>query len=150
MQRGFSLIEMLIVILIVIILSGAVLYNIPASLARFEVRGAAEALAADIRWLQQVSINSANTSEQITLIPELVMRQTPPYGYIIIRDSSVIRSYEFPLTVRSGLNERRLAFATNGRPADGAQLTFTLYSTKAQGVSAKVIVEMITGRVRIE
>lgn len=151
MQRGFSLVEILIVVAMLGVLAGGVVINIPASLARFEVKGTAQVLAADIRWLQQVTINSANIPDKIVIIPELIMRQTEPYGYSVIgENSAAIRSYVFPKTVIIGSNAHSLMFKTNGRPAVGADLTFILVSTRDKSVSAKVIVEMITGRVRIE
>jgi prepilin-type N-terminal cleavage/methylation domain-containing protein len=150
MQRGVSLVEILLVLAIFSLLAAAAV-NIPVSMAWFEVRGAAQVLASDISWLQQVTINSVSTEDKVVAIPELIMRQTAPYGYSIIdQNSHSIRYYNFPSSVIIGSNAYHLAFKTSGRPAVGSDLTFILKSTRDQRISRKVIVEMITGRVRIE
>ena len=149
-QGGFSLVEVLIVLSVLTILTGTVAGNLFSGMALFEVTGAAEVLASDIRWLQQVTINSVNSADEIVVIPELIMQQTAPFGYIIVGQNAVIRAYQFPATVKLSNDARHLAFKTSGRPADGAQLTFALCSTRDSRITKKVIVEMITGRVRIE
>ena len=62
-KKGFTLVEMMVILFIIIILSIIVLPNLKPSKARLALERSAVKLAQDIRWAQQLAM-SARDSEQ--------------------------------------------------------------------------------------
>lgn len=148
MQRGFTFIELIIVIAIISIVAAMAVPALGNSLARQDLDNTARELAADLRWLQQLSINSAGG-----LTPSLNYFRAPSPSYRIKIDGQYIKTVVFPPTVTLGVEEPFvMQFKVDGTPTDQSQnvLTVTLRSIKAGVGSRQVIVQAATGRVRVE
>jgi prepilin-type N-terminal cleavage/methylation domain-containing protein len=85
MQRGFMLIELVLVIAIIAIAAALVFPQIGDWIAAYDLNIAARQLAADLRLLQQLSINSDG------VFPILHLRVTSPYGYYTDLRTKVIQ-----------------------------------------------------------
>lgn len=148
MQRGFTLAELIVVLGVIAVIAGMALPKISDWQADQELNAAAREMAADIRLLQQMTVNSGG------VIPSMYLYTTPPYGYYTYRNLTVINPVNrFPATVKfSGATSGSITFSVNGRPVTGTGYlsTITLSRADGKGTSRQVIIEAITGRVRIQ
>lgn len=142
MQRGMTLIELIICIGVFGIIASTAIPKLGHSLAKQELDGASRQLAADIRWLQQLSINAGSG----TVSYRMLFNNSEPYGYYVTASTQVIKSFTFPLSVRLPGSATQIGFGLSGAPS-GAQ-TVSLQSTKLK-TWKYVILAPVTGRVRI-
>jgi prepilin-type N-terminal cleavage/methylation domain-containing protein len=143
MQRGFTIIELLICMAVLGLIVSMAALTLQPSLAQQELESTARQLAADIRLLQQLSINSGANSVAYALL----FTQTSPYGYYITANTQMIKHTVFPKSVRLSGNCTLIFFNSNGTPVMGAQ-TISLYSTTLKTLRY-VMLAPVTGRVRI-
>lgn len=146
-RNGFSLIELLLVLLLIGILLAVAIPLGERSVARFNLTSAARQMAADIRMHQQVAISSEDdlSTYQIIFDPS-------KHRYQLQKNTLIMKTINLPGTVHitntnfPGQNNR-LRFSIQGRPIDGGG-TITLLD-QVTGELYYVIVAAITGRVRI-
>jgi prepilin-type N-terminal cleavage/methylation domain-containing protein len=146
-RHGFSLIELMLVLLLMGILLAVAVPLGERSVARFNLTGAARQMAADIRMHQQVAISSEDdlSTYQIIFDPS-------KHRYQLQKNTLIMKTINLPGTVHitntnfPGQNNR-LRFSIQGRPIDGGG-TITLLD-QVTGELYYVIVAAITGRVRI-
>ncbi len=143
MQRGSTIIELLICIAVLGLIFSMAALTLQQSLAQQEIENTARQLVADIRLLQQFSVNSG-----VDLVAYvLIFNNAEPYGYYITANTQVIKHVIFPKSVRLSGHSSRIFFNINGTPVMGAQ-TISLYSTTLKKLKY-VILAPVTGRVRI-
>lgn len=143
MQRGVTLIELLICIAILSILAGIAVPRLGQSLEKQELEISARQLAADIRWLQQISINAdVNTTAYA-----MFFYNTTPYGYYVTTNTQRIKNIILPISVSLPGSHPYISFASSGAPITGSQ-SISLYSKKLKKWKY-VILAPVTGRVRI-
>ncbi|MBP2641593.1 MAG: hypothetical protein H6Q66_2544 [Firmicutes bacterium] len=146
MQRGFIMIEMLAVMTVIFILSAVTVPMITKTLARQDIDGAARNLAADIRWIQQISINGGVGAGATVYV--LMFNNADHENYYITANGQTIKAVQLPGSVRLGNAPSQIMFNPNtGFPSTGAQ------SIKLQSLVLNnckyVILAPAIGRVRI-
>ncbi len=142
MQRGMTLLEVVICIGILAILCSTALPTLGQSLASLELEGASLQLVGDIRWLQQLSSNASSSASYL-----LLFNPSEPSGYYVTENTKIVKRYTFPASVRFPSTYSPIAFSTSGAPLMGAQ-TIALHSAKLQKWKY-VILAPVSGRVRI-
>lgn len=140
MQRGFTLIELLAVILIFITVAAIAVPKIGDWLADADLDIAARELTADIRLLQQMTVNSGGT------IPVMKFHQAAPYGYYTMLSPDGNKpARTFPSTVKMG-RAADLSFSVNGFPTSPR----TINIMKADNSAVRSVIIDAVGRVRIQ
>lgn len=147
MQRGFTLIEVIIVIAIIMIVAALAVPRIEATLAQRDLDNSARMLEADLRWLQQTCINTTpDTSAPIMKFQKTTM----PNGYYITVGLTTTKSVTLPSDVVLSGTPTTLTFSMNGTPiTDSTVLPTTLLITSTKTTSKKYIMVSTTGRIRI-
>ncbi|MEG6584046.1 pilus assembly FimT family protein [Dendrosporobacter sp. 1207_IL3150] len=147
-QKGFTAIEVLIVIAILGLVAGIAVPRINHSMALIELDNAARELAADLRWLQQNSVNATAGSSSLGIssdpIASLYFYTSSPYGYYITKNAVTIKKKIFPTTVEVVGFYNKISFGTNGYI-----VTPVTINLRSGSVYKKVIVDAV-GRIRIE
>lgn len=143
MQRGLTLIELVICIGIIGIIACMAFPALGQSLAKQELESTSVQLAADIRWLQQLSINAGSGTVSYIML----FKHSEPYGYDITANTQVIKHFTFPDSVKLPGFYSPIGFGLSGAPLIGAQ-TISLQSNRLK-IWRYVILAPVTGRVRI-
>lgn len=141
-QRGVTFIELVICLGILGLLASRALLTIGETLAKQELDSAARQLVAEIRLLQQLSLNAGSGAVQTILH----FNANEPCGYYVTANTEVTKRFTFPTSVRLPYPYMPIAFGLSGAPS-GAQ-TIGLQSQKL-GTWKYVILAPVTGRVRI-
>ena len=147
MQRvrgGFSLLELLLVMAMISMICGVGFLRLGDSLAEYELSAAALELAADLRWVQQVSVNSPSSAGGPFYL--LTFRHADLSGYSISASTVSVKQATFPASVRLANFPLKISFNSNGNP-DNPQ-TIALKSLRL-AKKRYVIIAAVTGRVRI-
>lgn len=142
-QRGATFLELVICIGLLGMLSSGIILTIGPSLASQELLSSSLQLVADIRWLQQRTINEGGG----TVSYALLFNHAEPYGYYVTANGQTMKSVNFPSSVRLSGSYSPIGFSLSGAPVIGAQ------SIGLQSIKLKtwkyVILAPVTGRVRI-
>lgn len=143
-QSGFTCIEMLMVIAIVALVAALATPKLGDSVARRELDSAARQLAADLRWMQQLTVNSGSEA-----IPRMVFASAEPYQYSVMVSSHSVKFVRLPVSV--SVVNAVVSFNVNGLPLlpHGMGTTIRLNSRQITGLSKQVIIDSV-GRIRIE
>lgn len=141
-QRGVTLLEVIICIGIVGIIAGGGMLTLGSSLANQELVSSSLQLTADIRWLQQISMNGGSEVSYL-----LLFQHAAPYGYYVTANSQTVKRVSFPASVRLSGSYSPIGFSPSGAPVIGAQ-SIGLQSSKLK-TWKYVILAPVTGRVRI-
>jgi prepilin-type N-terminal cleavage/methylation domain-containing protein len=147
LQRGFIFIEVLLVITVIGILATMAVPGLGRILADRELDGAARILASDLRYLQQLCMNTSPDDS----FSQMIFRKAPPYGYIIAKGGKALKIVSFPNSVRLAWSPSTMTFGLRGdpvndnRPAIPAKITLM----SQRGNKFKYINIATTGRVRI-
>lgn len=149
-QTGGMLLELLLVIAVLVLLASAALPWYHSNAGRRDLDAAARQLAADMRWMQQTSINSIAGSAEIGLPvdphPSLKFYPTAPYGYFIMVGGVTVKKHFFPSTVQVYGSHPVISFGINGYLNRLYGLEISLLHDKQ---IKKVIVDA-AGRIRID
>jgi len=141
-QRGVTLLELMICVGVLSIIASTAIPKLGQSLAKHELESSSLQLAADIRWLQQLSINAGSGTVSYILL----FSYSEPYGYYVTANTQVIKSFTFPASVRLPGVYSHIGFGLSGAPS-GAQ-TISLQSNTLK-TWKYIILAPVTGRVRI-
>lgn len=142
-QQGVTFLELVICLGILSIIGSSSLFSLGQSLRKQELESASLLLAADLRWLQQLSINERSIATAYLL----VFKQTRPYGYDITANTQTVKTVLFPRSVTLHVPYPRISFGRSGAPLLGAQ-TISLESGKLHSWKY-VILAPVTGRIRL-
>ena len=154
MQRGYILVELLIILAITSMVAGMAMLSMKGlnnTLYEIELDGAAHTLAADIRWLQQASINAGKAHGYIMQFQPF----SKPHYYSITDSGNEYKRFyftgdfkniEFVVAPDSG----GLTFNSEGAPlSSGYQIT--LRHTKANPVRTRELTILpVTGRILLK
>ncbi|MDD4600415.1 hypothetical protein SDC9_05989 [bioreactor metagenome] len=143
MQRGFTVIEIIIVIAILGVFAGLALPAVNNMIAKQNLDTSAQILASDLRWVQQLCINTT---------PDTLFPQIKPLSnkYIVKKGSNVIKTVNLPdgITI-SG--PQTLTFSINGTPlTDNQPLPATLLLTSKNTTNIRHVIISTVGRIRVE
>lgn len=142
MQRGFSIIEIVIVLSIAAILAAIAVLRTADSVSARELEDAAQQLAGDIRWTQQETVN--RTAGMPT--PVITFYAS---GYSIEAGlGNRLKPFtQFPASVQLVGTPYPLTFTLEGKPAIG--ITLSLQQKSRPFRFRYIIVLQTTGRVRV-
>ena len=143
-QRGYTLLELVVVIAVIGIIAAMALPKISDWQADQDLNAAARELAADIRLLQQLTVNSVGSGT-----PQMLFL---PSGYsTTVSPISINRTFPTTVVVESADQQPALTFsATDGSPTGGGRTIVLKRTNTNTNISRKVIIQTMTGRVRIE
>ena len=85
-KRGFTLIEIVVSLVITVIVAAMAMNALSGSTASRDLDNAAIQLEQDLRWMQQVAINSDKNK-----LPIMTFFNTAPFGYIIQTGAKTIK-----------------------------------------------------------
>ena len=144
LRGGFSLLELLVVTAMISMICAMGLLRLGNCLATAELSAAALELAADLRWMQQASVNSPVGAGGPFY--SITFNQASSGGYVVKAGLNVHKRVVFPESVRLANLPQAISFTMVGSP------------TRAQSIALKslrtnevryVIVAAVTGRVRL-
>jgi len=148
-QSGFSLIEVMIVIVITGVIIAVVLPDFNKIIGRYTLECATRELAAEIRILQQNAIKneSAGFYMQFNDVMDSYCLINTDIGVDPYKTTKLPTGVDLTHTSFKQTNQNRLLFAANGNPYNGFGGHITLRD-RATGVSRYVIIDSV-GRVRV-
>jgi prepilin-type N-terminal cleavage/methylation domain-containing protein len=142
MQRGFSFIELVVVLAVLAILTAVAVPRTGDSITARELEDAALQLASDIRWIQQEAVN--RTADMAS--PVITFYST---GYSIEAGlGNRLKPFtRFPASVQLVGTTDPISFKLDGKPVVGA--TIALQRKSKPALFRYVIVLQTTGRIRV-
>ena len=143
-RGGFSLLELLVVTAMISMICAMGLLRLGDSLAAAELSAAALELAADLRWMQQASVNSPVGAGGPFY--SLAFNQATGAGYVVKAGLNVYKRGAFPDSVRLANMPAAVSFSAAGSPTHAQ--TIALKSLRTNRVRY-VIIAAVTGRVRL-
>ena len=143
-RGGFSLLELLVVTAMISMICAMGLLRLGDSLAAAELSAAALELAADLRWMQQASVNSPVGAGGPFY--SLSFNQATGAGYVVKAGLNVYKRGAFPDSVRLANLPQVVSFTGFGSPTHAQ--TIALKSLRTNRVRY-VIIAAVTGRVRL-
>lgn len=143
-RGGFGLLELLVVTAMISMICGMGFLRLGDSLAEYELSATALELAADLRWLQQVSVNSPESAGGPFYL--LVFDNGSGGGYRVSAAAKSVKREIFPASVRLANSPASVSFNPSGNPSN-AQVV-ALRSLRLRK-NIYVIIAAVSGRVRI-
>lgn len=145
-EKGFTLVEVLISIVILGVVIGVTTPSLARSLAKRKLSTAATQLKADIRYTRQIAITERRARAIKFYVYE---RSSEPNVYEIFRNADPLKKVHLPENIKliyCNFAADRLTFTNQGNPQQGGTITLeNQYCDKLY-----VITLPITGRVRID
>ena len=143
-RGGFSLLELLVVTAMISMICAMGLLRLGDSLAAAELSAATLELAADLRWMQQASVNSPVGAGGPFY--SLTFNQATGAGYVVKAGLNVYKRGAFPDSVRLANLPQAVSFTAFGSPTSAQSIA--LKSLRTNRVRY-VIIAAVTGRVRL-
>ncbi len=143
-RGGFSLLELLIVTLMISMICGRGVLRLGDTLAGYELSAAALELAADLRWMQQASVNSPIGAGGPFY--SMVFSQATNAGYYVKAGVQICKRSVLPASLRFVSLPPNIYFAETGSPANPQSIA--IRNTKLNK-TRYVIIAAVTGRVRV-
>ena len=143
-RGGFSLLELLLVVAVLSMICGMGVMRLGESLAEQDLSAAALELAADLRWMQQVSVNSPVGAGGPFY--SMVFDHATGDSYRVKAGLQVVKRTTLPASVRFANLPPEVTFSFTGAPSSGQ--TMMLGSSRLNK-SRYVILAAVTGRVRV-
>lgn len=141
---GFSLLELLVVTAMISMICGMGMMRLGESVAEYELSAAALELAADLRWMQQMAVNSPASSGGPFYL--MIIDHSTCARYQIAAATKTLKWTRLPDSVRLADVQEKIMFNSNGSPYKAR--SFVLQSLRLKK-NRYVIVAAVTGRVRI-
>lgn len=143
-RGGFSLMELLVVISMIAMICAMGMVRLGDALAGYELSAAELELASDLRWLQQMSVNSPVSAGGS--VYTMVFNKETKAGYVVKNGIYSCKRGSLPDSVRFANRPSDIWFSETGGPS--APQSIALLSTKLNKTRF-VIVAAVTGRVRV-
>ena len=143
-RSGFSLLELLIVTALISMFCGMSMMRLGEGLAEQELSAAALEMAADLRWMQQVSTNSPASAGGPFFT--MVFEDAGGGSYSARSGVQIAKRVFLPASVRFGNSPPQLSFSPTGSPSSGRTI---MLQSRRLGKVRYVIVAAVTGRVRV-
>lgn len=143
-NRGFSLLELLLVVAILSIVAALAIPRFTNANAQRDLDNAARQLVVDLRWTSQMAVNSVESVKVIFV-------NTAPYGYRVVRGASetVIKpTQSLPASVAIASAVGTISYDVFGKPTGSADVSILLQNTSGQ--TRTVSIDYLTGRVRMQ
>lgn len=143
-NKGFSLLELLLVVAVLGILAAIAVPRFSSADAQRDLDNAARQLVVDLRWTSQMAVNSVETVK-------VVFVNVSPFGYRVVQGAAetVIKpTQSFPATVSFSAVVSPVSFDVYGKPTGAADVAITLQNTAGQ--TRTVNIDYLTGRVRMQ
>lgn len=127
-RQGFTIIEMLAVIMVVGILAATLVPSILNYLPTVKLNGSSRNLTTDLRNAQEQAITSQN-QYLVRFVPSNI---PPSYSLIQIKDGveTVIRQEQLPsdetLTLEGSITNNQIVFSPDGGPSSSGNITISL------------------------
>lgn len=142
-RSGFSLLELLLVTSMISMICGLGIMRLGNALAGFELSASALELATDLRWMQQISVNSPVSAGGPFY--SMVFNQATG-SYHVKAGTQICKRAYLPASVRFATLPASLYFSENGNPS--AAQTIVLQNSKL-GKNLYVVIAAVSGRVRV-
>jgi prepilin-type N-terminal cleavage/methylation domain-containing protein len=144
--RGFTLLELTLVILILGVFLSLLVPQLKVPYGHYNLESAAYRMAGDIRYFAQQTINAQSDTDTYK-----VNFDTSNDRYLFQKNTDVIKSITLPVSTDLeyvNFNKNTLSFKINGAPSPlGGTVTLR---DRCSGDFLYVIVAGITGRVRVD
>lgn len=145
-SAGFTLVELLVVVLIIGILGALTLPRFGTSLSRYQLDTTARLLAADIRDVQEIVLNKENNEEyRFHFYAE---RYTVNCGPHILKTVRLPGNLYITASVFGSSGERVYFNSGSVAPQPGGGTV--ILTDRMTGLESRVIVKPVTGRVRTQ
>lgn len=142
-QSGFTLVELLIVVALILMICSAGILRMGNSIEEHELSAAALALAADLHFLRQLSVNSpAGAGGPIY---SMSFDHAGERSYKINGGIKIIKRIQLPMSVSVKNSPRSISFSSSGTPSQGQ----TIMLQNRQGKIKYVILAAVSGRIRV-
>ncbi|GAW94135.1 prepilin-type N-terminal cleavage/methylation domain-containing protein [Calderihabitans maritimus] len=142
-QRGFTLVEMAIALVLIGTLTALAFPSLQRSVDRFRLWTAARELAGNIRYLQQEAVNGKSTTIHMTF-------DTVNHYYVIVENAAEKKKIFLPPGFTFGsvtFSDNTLRFTIDGAPSGGGGYAEIV---SPRGDRYQVVVAGATGRVQIK
>lgn len=145
-ERGFTLVELLVVVLLLGLLGALTVPGFRTGLARYQLDTAARVLAKDIREVQERVLNEESAAQFKITFEE--------HRYTVARETVRQKSVSLPVgtvvsTATFGGGTMQVWFrggVISPRPGGGT----VVLRHRATGLTSEVVVKPVTGRVRVK
>ena len=145
LQKGFSLVELLVVVAILGVLSTVCFLNLRTVLAGQELQTSSEQLISQIRTMQQISLNKS-PSDAANLVQISFASRSCQITNGTVSPAVTLPVVSFPSSVTLS-GSTSLAFDAK-TPANNARAMVTLTSTS--GTKRTLVIASETGRIRLD
>jgi len=147
-QGGFTLTELVVLVAVIGILAAVGVPRLGSSIEQYQLDVAARQLEADLRWMQQLTVN-LDYSDSSQAFPRFAPVTNKPYGYYIAIGTQVVRRVNLSEQVRIyplSTQAATFSFSQDGFPA--GTLGASIMITNNSGASRTIKLDD-AGRIRI-
>lgn len=142
-QSGFTLVELLIAVALILMICLAGILRLGDSIEEHELSAAALALAADLHWLRQMSVNSPTGAGGPVF--SMTFDHAGGRSYQVNGGIKIVKRIQLPSSVVIKNSPRSIGFSLSGAPSQGQ----TIMLQNRRGKIKYVILAAVSGRVRV-